>query len=386
MKTVPFSDILAQTCQLIGLDKATLNDKSFCAIRDMTNRRIGAIWDREEWPDTERRLNTWPGVPVTSLTVGAINYEDDTVAVKVNLDVDFPRIYLADFEGDAYKLGTIGSTNVKFLNPFYYLTSDGKRTSISEKEYNFTYETAVGQRGEYIKNFTINIPNSTPEYSAYAGPNGPLTTKVVFEKNSQLLIQLEAGSLQGLQVFSNDSRANTRAVEQSFLVEDFDDRNDLAAGGSVYNQEYTYLRFRDSNKKFITYRNSAPVLNGISYSTLNDYSKDAQVYFDTLQGSGAYNPPSVSAGVCGNFWKALSAVPRAVSPANISQYWQMVEIPYRFKDYLINGVSADFMRSEGRPEEANVFDQLAEVAVEQQIDVLLRQQGQVQRMNMVYCY
>jgi len=64
----------------------------------------------------------------------------------------------------------------------------------------------------------------------------------------------------------------------------------------------------------------------------------------------------------------------------------MVEIPYRFKDFLINGISADFMRSEGRPEEANIFDQLAEVAVQQQIDVLLRQQGQVQRMNMVYSY
>jgi hypothetical protein len=64
----------------------------------------------------------------------------------------------------------------------------------------------------------------------------------------------------------------------------------------------------------------------------------------------------------------------------------MVEIPYRFKDYLINGTSADFIRSEGRTEEANVFDQLAEVAVQQQIDVLLRQQQQVQKMKMVYTY
>lgn len=386
MKTVPFSDILAQVCQLVGLDRTTLNNKSFCAIRDIANRRIGTIWDREEWPDTERRLNTWPGTPVTSLTVGAVNYEDDTVAVTVNLDVDFPRVYLADFNGDAYKLGTIGSTNVSFVNPFYYLTPDGKRTSISEKQYTFTYQTAVGQRGEYIKNFTINIPNSTPEYSAYAGPNAPLTTKVIFSANPQLLVQLEAGTLQGLEVFHSDPRKATKATQQSFLVEDFDDRNDLAASGSVYNQEYTYLRFYNSDQKFIKYRNVSPVLNGIAYSTLNDYIKDAQVYFDPYQESGSYYPSVVTAPVCGNFWKAISAVPRALAPANISQYWQMVEIPYRFKDFLINGISADFMRSEGRPEEANIFDQLAEVAVQQQIDVLLRQQGQVQKMNMVYCY
>ena len=53
MKTVPFSAILAETCQLIGLDRNTLNDKSFAAIRDFTNRRLSMIWDREDWPDIQ---------------------------------------------------------------------------------------------------------------------------------------------------------------------------------------------------------------------------------------------------------------------------------------------------------------------------------------------
>jgi hypothetical protein len=52
----------------------------------------------------------------------------------------------------------------------------------------------------------------------------------------------------------------------------------------------------------------------------------------------------------------------------------------------VNGIAADFMRSEGRAEEAAPLDGLAEFAVQQQIDVLIRQQGQVQRMNMVYTY
>jgi hypothetical protein len=49
-------------------------------------------------------------------------------------------------------------------------------------------------------------------------------------------------------------------------------------------------------------------------------------------------------------------------------------------------VSADFMRSEGRAEEADALEGMAEFAVQQQIDVLIRQQGQIQRMNMVYTY
>jgi hypothetical protein len=49
-------------------------------------------------------------------------------------------------------------------------------------------------------------------------------------------------------------------------------------------------------------------------------------------------------------------------------------------------VSSDFLKSEGRAEEAVVFEQLAEGAIQQQIDVLIRQQGQNQRLNMVYTY
>ncbi len=67
-------------------------------------------------------------------------------------------------------------------------------------------------------------------------------------------------------------------------------------------------------------------------------------------------------------------------------FWQQVLIPYRFKDFLVNGISADFLKSEGRTDEGIAFDQLAEIAVQQQIDVLIRQQGQNQKLNMAYTY
>jgi hypothetical protein len=69
MKTVAFSTILAEVCQLIGLDRNTLNDKSFATIRDFANRRLGTIWDREEWPDIQRLLKIWPGTPISSATI-----------------------------------------------------------------------------------------------------------------------------------------------------------------------------------------------------------------------------------------------------------------------------------------------------------------------------
>ena len=69
MKTVAFSEILAEMCQLIGLDRNTLNDKSFNAVRDFVNRRLSMIWDREEWPDIQELVRVWPGVPITNVMV-----------------------------------------------------------------------------------------------------------------------------------------------------------------------------------------------------------------------------------------------------------------------------------------------------------------------------
>jgi hypothetical protein len=127
-------------------------------------------------------------------------------------------------------------------------------------------------------------------------------------------------------------------------------------------------------------------LFGTRYDSTSAYSAGSQVYYDTSQASSAYNPPSKNLPVSGQFWNAIATTPAATPPANPSSYWEMVAIPFRFKGYVVNSVAADFMRSEGRPQEADNLDVLAEFAVQQQIDVLVRQQGQIQRMNMVYSY
>ena len=385
MKTVPFSDILAQVCQLSGLDRTTLNDKSFGAVRDMCARRISVIWDREEWPDAEYTLITFPGSPITGVTT--ISSTATEMVIRLALDPMFPRIYLVDFDAEAYRQNKIGSGTLAFPNPFYILKSDSTRVAVENKASAFTYLTATGERGLYITSIDITVPLGTVEYPAtYGGVNAPLTTKVVFGQNPQNIIQLESAMLQGLQVFGADYRNTTRTSQQSFLVEEFPDINDTATGGPLYQKEISYLRFRDTSEKYIRYRVACPRLFGKQFNLLNTYSAGSQVYFDPVQGTGEYNPLSQTVGTRGDFWTAIANVPLGNTPANTSMYWDMEQIPYRFKDYLINGISADFLRSEGRMDEANVLDQLAETSIQQQIDVLLRQQGQVQRMNMVYTY
>lgn len=376
MKTVPFSDILSEVCQLIGLDKSTLNDKSFGAIRDFTSRRIGTIWDREEWPDINRYIKTFTGNPIKSA-----QFIQNTDELKLELDENFPRVYLADFAADAYRLGTITETEVAFENPFYY-SYNGELVSLSNKKYTFTYTSATDSNGEYIADINIKLPyGSSINFPAYQGPNGNLTTTVLFDKNLQRIVQMPTGSLQGLAAWQRDPRLTTRVVPVDFTVEDM-----YNIPSTTKTVDVTYLRFLQNGEKHIQYRLDAPRLTGNQFENSTAYAANSQVYYDTLQLSSAYEPTNVGRGTKGNFWNSV-LTSSSVAPADPpNQYWELVAIPYRFKDFLVNGVSSDFLKSEGRTDEAVVFDQIAEMAVQQQIDVLIRQQGQVQKMNMAYTY
>ena len=56
MRNVPFSDILFESLQVCGLDRTTLDLKTFGMVRDFTNGRISQIWDREQWSESVRWL------------------------------------------------------------------------------------------------------------------------------------------------------------------------------------------------------------------------------------------------------------------------------------------------------------------------------------------
>jgi len=406
MKTVPFSDILAGVCQLVGLDRNTLNDKAFAAVRDLAARRMSMIWDREEWPDTERVLNTFVGTPVIAATFnvsdiatesgvsilmesGVAIYTETTSSLKIRLTLEtneFPRTYLAEFQDNAYRKGTIGETYLRVLNSFYITKPDGTKISLTGNLYVFEYVTATDGFGEYITDVNIEVEIGTFLYPTYKGANHPLTTKIVFQKNPNLLVCLQDNVLQGLAAYTGDPRNTTKLKPDRFIVEDLGDKNDISVGGSAKTQEFSYLRFYNDSEKFITYRKPCPRFFGLAYNSTLPYAAGAQAFYDPYQASAAYNPTNNGAVVKGDFWDANIATDRGIPPSTTSLNWSVVEIPYRFKDFLINGTSADFLRSEGRADEANIFDNLAEVSVQQQIDVLLRQQGQVMRMDMAYTY
>jgi len=398
MKTVPFSAILAETCQLIGLDRNTLNDKSFAAIRDFTNRRLSMIWDREDWPDIQEVVELWPGIAITNVVASPIpvltetgnellqengqplyfQNEENTIPVDITLDPNYPRIYLRDFSNQAWQQGKVGDSNVNIINPFWILKEDGTLASSAEQQYTFTYTVGDAATNPYITGSTVQMPWCTPQWTSMS------RSTLEFVNNPQPIAVVSG---QAIGCWTGDPRKTSRVRDESYVVENMPDLDtDATSATQILSQDLFVLRFANFNSKFVLLRAVAPFLFGTRYDTTLAYTAGAQVYYDPSQASSAYNPPSKNLPVEGNFWDAYSNAGVGVLPANPSFSWRLVEIPFRFKGYLVNSVSADFLRSEGRAQEADSLEGMAEFAVQQQIDVLLRQQGQVRKMNMIYTY
>ena len=389
MKTVKFSDILTQTCQLVGLDIDTLNTKSFNVIRDLATRRLSQVWDREEWPDTQRYMNTYPGLPISDLELnliedglttedGFILVTEDEYFMSWNLDwkayvilelnQSFPPIYLSDFSDNLFNLGTIETSKLTILNPFYINGKDVNDTnytwSLNQLDNNdgngpYVYDVTLAF-GQDVQILEIAYASSSIGQSA----NQKLTATLVFNSNKQLLVKLDDAELQGIEIFNNDPRITTRCTRENFIVEDFDKRH---LSTIVLSENSSFVRVFNTGEKFVRYRIPATRLFGSQFDILKTYAIGDQVYYN------------------GEFWNCIAATTSNV-PESSSQYWASADIPYRFRDFLVNATSCDFLRSEARFEEAEVLNNMAEIAVQQQIDVLLRQQGQVQRMNMAYTY
>ena len=398
MKTVPFSAILAESCQLIGLDRNTLNDKSFAAIRDFTNRRLSMIWDREDWPDIQEIQQIWPGTAISNVAVAPIellteagvellqeNSEplysqnaENTIPVTLTLDPNYPRVYLRDFSEQAWQRGTIGESNVNIINPFWLLKEDGSLVSSAATQYTFDFTVGDPTTDPYITSVTVDMPWGTPQWTPISG------STLEFVNNPQA-IAVVAG--QAIGCWNGDPRRGTRNRDETFIVENMPNLDtNTTVSTQLFSQDLFVLRFPNFAAKFVLLRSVAPFLFGTRYDATLAYPAGSQVYYDPNQASSAYNPPSKNLPVAGNFWNAYSNAAIGVLPANPSFSWRLLEIPFRFKGYIVNAVSADFLRSEGRAAEADALEGMAEFAVQQQIDVLIRQQGQIQRMNMVYTY
>lgn len=183
-------------------------------------------------------------------------------------------------------------------------------------------------------------------------------------------IPADAGEI--LNCYDRDPLVSTRASGLSFRIYDDGTTQKLVMPS-------------DPGTVYAEYRIKRPELVGDLYSPSVAYSIGAQVYFDSGSNTGTYTPVAGKPHY-GNFYDCLEATTAGQSPSTHPAKWQIVQIPYLFAAYAARGAFSDWLKSELQLEAAQVAEAEAQNTLTEAIDIVLRQQRQVNRLNMNRTY
>ena len=183
-------------------------------------------------------------------------------------------------------------------------------------------------------------------------------------------IPADAGEV--LNCYDSDPLASTRSSELSFRLYDNGTTQSLVMP-------------TDPGTVYAEYRIKRPELVGDLYSASVAYSVGAQAYFDSGSNTGTLTP-IVGKPHYGNFYNCLEATTAGQSPSTHPAKWQIVQIPYIFAPYSARGAFSDWLKSEMQLEAAMAAEAEAQNTLVEAIDIILRQQKQVNRINMNRTY
>jgi len=331
MRKLTFGNVLSGVAQLSGLDRDNLSTNEFKRIRDLADARLALAWESGEWPDTllveKRRFRSlWD-----STTTYALNAE----------------IYYATEDKYYQSLADSNTGNVP--------TDKSKWADAGESPSGDTWESGKAYvLGDTIKYSTdgehywcidahTSSPSVTPSSSSYWTKLIPFNRYLAYEQTGETKIG------EFLSLHSKDPRNMSAGKEYSFQL--------TALGANAV---------KDVNEVWVKGRKHRPQLTGDTYSA-KAYASGSQVYHS------------------GNFYESNATTANSESPSTAASKWDIVQLPYIFQGYLIRGVYADYLRATGNNELASAADADAEAVLTVEADKLLRQQGQVKRLN-VFTY
>jgi hypothetical protein len=393
MKTVPYSDILNATLQLAGVDRVSLSNKTFNTFRDFFSKRIAEAWNRERWPDFIQYITRFPGLQMYSL-----DYVPATGTLTLRFSSDESSPYYEDTTFTSFSVG--GSATIQI--PKGVLTLSPTDADLNVTCTIIAGPTTVTSNG--MSCVQVVVQNDTLTNSATTATESVVITSSAFQKypynnyigsclhtkngpdGAQILpinrIKLpeNADTVHG--VYSRDPRTTTRTQEVAFLIEDSG-----VSSGYVAASEQKFIITQNTDSVCIEYSIENPVVWGDVYSSTTLYQPGAQFfYFRFHQPSiDQLNPPN-DRQMKGDFYSPITSTNSGESPFTNPQNYKVIAIPDLFKDFLINAMHSDWLKSEGQFEVAMAAEQLAEKGMQDAIDKVLRQEGQVQRMNMQYTY
>jgi hypothetical protein len=224
----------------------------------------------------------------------------------------------------------------------------------------------------FVPNSTNNpAPTTSSTYIVPAGnPSQNLANwglLTVFERNiawNQPWADQQIGEF--MVAYDKDPRVTTKLVKLPFVLDQdgaqfVQLRNTFNYGWNPASTNFSYV--------WLYYRLQRPILSGDVLDLTVSYPAGAQVYYkSTVTGLG-------------NFYTATGGYGPGYTPDNTPAAWTLVQIPYTFRQYLIEGGYADWLASDGQLDKANSREEMAMAALEMEADKLQRQQQQVNRFD-----
>ena len=341
MRRVDYSQIVRGVAAMAGergelsSTEENIAGQDWYALRDVLDLFLGEAWDRERWPEVmrceERHLRrAWASDE--AVTAGTERYYRGGYYQALQASTGQAPIDASDVLNASY-----WAENKLSYNGYLYDAS----TAYAQGDVIF-YDVT----GSYYQVHTAAAAGTLPTVTATWGV---LTEFLPFIDYEQTLSGGTAATTIGTVygVWDRDPRKVRNAREYAFELTD----NGVQLPGVMPGSVWVEFRLR------------APELTADAYVGANSYAVGDQIYY--------------VAG--GNFYTCLAAASAYQNPDDFPAKWERVEIPARFKRYLVQAGIEGWLEGDGQIEKAIAKASKAEAMLAREVLKLRGQEGQVRR-------
>lgn len=336
MRTVDYSVIVAGTAALMGLQAGDLQSEDFALLRQFHDRRLQVAWEIHDWPDLMRLEQRYFRQFYSSATAYVAGDE---------------RFYLP---------------TGKYYQALQSSTGQTPANADGTPHYPYWAECATGYSGDlyavgtaYTVGTIVRNPVNAYYYICIEDHTAGATLDTSFfarlTEFNRVIDYAQTGQTAIAEVFRMMDRSpnlTTRVSEVPFTI---------SATGYQVHQAIASV--------WIEYRIRRSALIGATFDEEAVYASGQQALY-TDETTGIYN-----------FYNCLETTTAGESPESAPDKWQLVEIPYIFQQYLIQGAYADWLKADGQEEKSGANESMAASFLELEADKLHRQQKQTRRLN-----
>ena len=417
MRTLPYSQVLANICGLIGVPTSRLTTETADAINNLLNSNVRQLWGAGNWPDlsvwgearfcgdllsypNDNSNAAWTATNVTVTANAISNPADNKVTASKLLETttngqhNVSQVITA-FPNTSYQASVYARPQGR--NYLYLAVNDGTTTFSSF--FNIQSGTIGNQsnvtsaniqqyaNGYYLCTITYttgaNATSST--YTAGISTDGTTlsyagdVTKGLYLWGNLLIQQTNVSPQQYIlpwaqageneidvmfQCWMDNPAMITYPRPQGFVVTDVGFQMISSAGGFMGTNGYVTYNTNPANPIYIYYRKVPYNYSGDVYSSTSTYVAGQYIYFTRTTGAQVGTS---------DYWKCLSATTAGQSPETHPSKWELQPVPEMIYQPLVWQTYADWLIQDGQADKAAQAYVIADQKKNEEWDRIQRQ-------------